>query len=261
MLKTKKKCLGLIGLSLLLMTGYAEDSASSSKKEIPPKSEKSSIDRITQNMSKGFYTILVLHKGESTDKLINALTPLAKEHGKSACITARVDDAELKPLFKELKLDSETAPTPLAIALAPNKIITGIFIQPPAKEAFQEALLPDQPLAIRKALKDGKIVIIKMQSPKTTGNAETDKGIKAFLSDKKNKDKYVSLPIDLDKAENKFFLKQLKIDPAKEKKSVVLGIAPPLKLVNKPFRGAATKNDIDKAVNPACGTGCAAGST
>ncbi len=100
-----------------------------------------------------------------------------------------------------------------------------------------------------------------MQTDKTEGNKETDEAIEQFISATNNRGKYAAISVDLDNPENEPFLQQLKIDPKKETKSVILGMAPPLKIVNKPFRGAATKDLVDKTVNPACGSSCATGST
>ena len=257
------------GLGILLLVGCGKSSPSPTtggRKTTPPIKKKprpaevvtEASKAVAANCEKGFYTALILHKGEDTSKLKAALEPLAKEQGKCGCVVARVDDAGLAALFYDLKFDTATAPTPLAISLAPNRVVTSVYSKPPTKEAFQQGILPSQPLAVLRALLDGKNVIVKMQSPKTLGNEETNKAIAAYLKDPKKKN-FVAVSVDLDKPENAAFLKQMKIDPAKETKSVILGMAPPLKIVNKPFRGAAKKLDIEKAVNPACGTGCGPG--
>jgi hypothetical protein len=161
--------------------------------------------------------------------------------------------------LKELKMDAETLPTPLAMVISSNNVVTGIFTRVPKLEKLKEALLPEQPLAVRKALSDGNPVLIKAQSKTTLGNAETDKAITEFLGDRSISNKVVVLRVDLDKSENAPFLRQLKIDPPNEKESVLICLAPPLKIVNKAFRGAATKDIIVKTSSAACGTGCATG--
>jgi hypothetical protein len=161
--------------------------------------------------------------------------------------------------LKELKMDAETLPTPLAMVISSNNVVTGIFTRVPKLEKLKEALLPEQPLAVRKALSDGNPVLIKAQSKTTLGNAETDKAITEFLGDRSISNKVVVLRVDLDKSETAPFLRQLKIDPTNEKESVLICLAPPLKIVNKAFRGAATKDIIVKTSSAACGTGCATG--
>jgi hypothetical protein len=158
-------------------------------------------------------------------------------------------------------MDAETLPTPLAMVISSNNVVTGIFTRAPKAERLKESLLPEQPLAVRKTLQDGKTVLIKAQSKSTQGNAETDKAIAAYLADSSITNKVVVLQVDLDKKENAPFLKQLRIDPPNEMSSVLICLAPPLKIVNKAFRGAATKDIIVKTVSAACGTSCATGSS
>ena len=217
---------------------------------------------IADNRAKGFYTILVLHKGEdSAEELLAALELLAKEAGKIGCLAASVKEASLDALFKSLKLDPEVIPTPLALALAPNGIVTGAFRSTPKAEKFAEAILPEQPLAIRKALSDSKSVIIKMQSPKTSGNEETNKALGEYFADPKNQAKFTLLPLDLDKAENVRFLKQLTIaDPGQEKQAILIAMAPPLTIISKPYRGAASKAVLNTFL-ASCGSACGPGST
>jgi hypothetical protein len=216
---------------------------------------------IADNLTKGLYTALVLHKGESVDDLEGTVRSLTGANSKADCVVADARDASLRSLFRELQLDPETAPTPLTIVLAPNKVVTGVFMRPPNVQQFTEAILPEQPLALRKALADGKTVIVKMQTDTSAGNAETDKAIAQFLSGAGKGGKTVAMPVALDRPENGPFLRQLKIDPEKETKSVILAMAPPLKVLSKPYRGAATREVVAAMVAPACGSSCASGST
>lgn len=216
---------------------------------------------ITEGLANGQYAVVILHKGESVDDIKSAITPLAEANPKAACFVADARDSGMAGLFRELKLDPETAPTPLTMVLAPNKIVTGVFMTPPNAEQLGEAILPDQPLALRKALVDGKAVIVKMQTDTTTGNEETNKAIEEFLSGPGREGPYVALPISLDEPENGSFLRQLGIDPDKETKSVILAMAPPLQIVSKPFRGAATKEIVAAMFSSSCGSSCGSGST
>lgn len=234
-------------------TGKKNTSTSKPTIVVPPSAETKAMNA---HLADGKYTVLVLHKGEDVTGFTNALTPLTKTLENCASVTARIDDGSLTPMLTSLKLDPETTPTPIAFVIAPNVLVTGVFMKPPTEEKLRDALLPEQTLAIRKALSLGKNVIVTMQSPKTTGNAQMKKAVGEFLAEPKRKGKYVACALDLDKAENLSFLKQLKIDPSKEKSSIVLGMAPPLKIVNKPVRKPDNKLDVAKAVDPACGTGC-----
>ena len=209
--------------------------------------------------AKGLYTVLILHRNDGQEVLeAGAKEALA---GRSDVVvqSTALSNPSLVATMKQLKMDAETLPTPLAMVISSNNVVTGIFTRVPKPEKLKEALLPEQPLAVRKMLSDGTPVLIKAQSATTLGNVETDKAISEYLGDKSIANKVAVLRVDLDKLENAPFLKQLKIDPPNEKESVLICLAPPLKIVNKAFRGAATKAIIVTASSAACGTGCATG--
>ena len=209
--------------------------------------------------AKGLYTVLILHRNDGQDVLESGVKEALAGRSDVFVYSAAVNSPSSAATLRQFKMDVETIPTPLAMVISSNNVVTGIFTRVPKPEKLKEALLPEQPLAVRKMLSDGKSVLIKAQSATTLGNAETDKAISEYLGDKSIANKVVVLPVDLDKSENAPFLKQLKIDPPNEKQSVLICLAPPLKIVNKAFRGAATKAIIATASSAACGTGCATG--
>jgi len=209
----------------------------------------------------GLYSVLILHRNDGQEAL---------ESGAKEALAARTDvvvrsvlvsSPSIAPTLKQLKMDVETLPTPLMMVISSSNVVTGIFTRMPKNEKLKESLLPEQPLAVRKALADGKSVLIKAQSKTTLGNAETDKAISDYLGDASISNKVVVLQVELDKSENAPFLKQLRIDPPNEKQSVLICLAPPLKIVNKAFRGAATKANIVTTASAACGTSCSTGSS
>jgi len=206
--------------------------------------------------AKGLYVALVLHKPGAADLrgMASTVKSLAEASGKAECIVAETANAGLAGLFKLLKLDPDTMPTPATLVLSTNGIVTGVFTIPPTKERFSEALLPAQPLAVRSALRDGKKVIVVAQSATTKGNAETEKGIEEYLAGDTNRSSYVTVKIALDNAENGPFLRQLKMDPQKETQSVTIIMAPPMSIAATPIRGAATKAVVAKAIS-ACSAG------
>ena len=206
--------------------------------------------------AQGRYVALVLQKKGAPDPrgLVAAVRSRAEESGKAECIVADIADPALTELFAVLKLDVGTMPTPAALMLSTNCIITGAFTMPPTKERFAEALLPAQPLAVLSALRDGKKVIVTAQSPTTKGNAETDKGIEEHLAGITNRASFAAVKIALDNADNAPFLRQLKIDPQKETQSVTIIMAPPMSIATTPIRGAATKALVAKAMS-ACAAG------
>lgn len=260
----------VVGIGAALMAGCGKTNAPQSTSAPPPKkapattqpaeqaeTPKASLPKaIADNRAKGNYTVLILHKGEDITALKAGMQPLASEAEKCELLAMRADNAGLTSFFAKQRVDPGSMPTPIVLMLAPNGVVSGVFTKTPTKESFAEAILPEEPLAVRKALLDGKTVIIKMQSSTTTGNKETDLAIKKFLAAPKNSASHVSVAVHLDKKENRTFFRQLGIDPDKETASTILGMAPPLKIINKPFRGAATVKDVVDVVTPACTTGC-----
>ena len=206
--------------------------------------------------AKDRYVALMLHKkGEAdTSDMVASARALSESSGKADCIVADTSNPELARLFKSLKLDAGTMPTPVILMLSTNGIVTGAFTMPPTKERFVEALLPSQPLAVLTALHEKKKAIVVVQSPTTQGNAETDKGIAEYLSSITNRGSYVMVKIALDNAENAPFLRQIKINPQTETQSVTLIMAPPMNIATTPIRGAATKAVLGKAMG-ACSSG------
>jgi hypothetical protein len=213
----------------------------------------------TQDTS--LYSVLILHRNDGQEALESGAKEALAGRSDVSVRSVLVSSPTIAPTLKQLKMDVETLPTPLMMVISSNTVVTGIFTRVPKAEKLKEALLPEQPLAVRKALADGKSVLIKAQSKTTGGNAETDQAIRDYLGDSRIPNKVVVLQVDLDKEENTPFLKQLKIDPPNEKQSVLICLAPPLKIVNKAFRGAATKANIVTAASAACGTSCATGSS
>jgi hypothetical protein len=209
----------------------------------------------------GCYTVFILHRNDGQELLEAGVREALAGRSDVVVQSSRVNSPTLVGLFQQLKMEAETLPTPLVMVISSNTVVTGIFTRVPKREKLLEALLPEQPLAVRKTLLDGKSVLIKAQSKTTLGNVETDKAISDYLSDSSITNKVVVLRVDLDKAENAPFLRQLRIDPPNEKQSVLICLAPPLKIVNLAFRGAATKASIIKTASAACGTSCSTGSS
>ena len=216
-------------------------------------------DALTAAQAKGLYTILVLHRSDGQEALEAGCKEALAGRSDVFVYSAELNSPSIAATMKQFKIDVETLPTPIAMVISSNNVVTGIFTRTPKAEKLAEALLPEQPLAVRKLLADGTAVLIKAQSKTTTGNAENDQAIRDYLADKSITNKVAIVHVDLDRKENAPFLKQLKIDPTNEKQSVLICLAPPLKIVNKAFRGAATKNVIVQTSSAACGSGCATG--
>lgn len=238
----------LCGCLLLSSEGFCGETAT-----------REAADLLASAQPQKLYSILILHRNDGQEVLESGAKDALAGRSDVVVRSVLVSSPSIASTLQQLKMDVETLPTPLMMVISSNQVVTGLFTRPPKPEKLNEALLPEQPLAVRKALSEGQTVLIKAQSATTLGNAETDKAISDYQGDSSISNKVVVLNVALDKTENAPFLKQLKIDPPNEKQSVLICLAPPLKIVNKAFRGAATKDVIVKTSSAACGTGCATG--
>jgi hypothetical protein len=157
------------------------------------------------------------------------------------------------------KLQVQTAPMPLVIAMAPNGAITGGF--PPGQNLTEERLkgaiaTPGLQKCL-KALQERKIVFLCAQNKKTRFNSAAMRGVNDFKSDPRFAQFTEIVTIDpANKVEGKF-ISQLKIDP-NTNGAITAFLAPPGSIIGK-FEGATDKNMLLASLQRAmasCGSGC-----
>lgn len=122
------------------------------------------------------------------------------------------------------------APLPMALAVAPNGAITGVFHQQITPQAIDQALVTPTMTRCMKSLQDGKLVLVCVKSSERTA---TPKAVDDFGTDEHFRDRvrFESFVVT-DPAERKF-LDEMELDPASVATATTILLAPPGVLVGK----------------------------
>jgi hypothetical protein len=132
------------------------------------------------------------------------------------------------------------APMPLAICVADNGAVTGVFMRNPNEQAIERALVTTAMTEATKALQDKKIVVVHVkQSPEISLPA----GAAEFVADPDFAERTIVLDVVLDDPAEARFVKDMEIKPGDVSGSTVVIMAPPAALVGK-FAASATRDDI-----------------
>lgn len=132
------------------------------------------------------------------------------------------------------------APMPLALCVADNGAVTGVFTRRPNEEAIERALVTPAMVQVTKALQDKKIVVVHVQptqqSPLPTGAA-------AFARDPDFHARTTIVNVVLSDPDESRFLADMKFDPRDAGDSKLVVMAPPGVLIGK-FNAGVTKAQI-----------------
>jgi hypothetical protein len=159
------------------------------------------------------------------------------------------------PLEREFvaKYGLDRAPTPLALAIAPNGAVTRSFTGPFVEAQFETALVSPGTQKCLKALQDRKLVFICVQNGKTQHNGEVMQGVKEFAADDQYAKTTEIVTLDPADAAEEAFLKQLKVD-SKTAEAITVFMAPPGATVAT-YTGE-TKKDVLVAAAKKAATAC-----
>jgi hypothetical protein len=132
------------------------------------------------------------------------------------------------------------APMPLAICVAENGAVTGVFMRQPNDQAIERALVTPAMTEATKALQDKKIVVVHVkQSPEIA----LPVGAAQFVSDPDFAARTTVIDVVLNDPAEARFVKDMEINPGAVSGSTVVIMAPPAALVGK-FAGTATREEI-----------------
>jgi hypothetical protein len=132
------------------------------------------------------------------------------------------------------------APMPLAICVADNGAVTGVFMRQPNDQAIERALVTTAMTEATKALQDKKIVVVHVkQSPEVALPA----GAAQFVADPDFAARTTVIDVVLSDSAEARFVKDMEINPAAVRGSTVVIMAPPAALVGK-FAATATRDEI-----------------
>lgn len=192
----------------------------------------------------------------NTDKA-TTLANGAKEIYKNAVIVEmNRDDAVNAPLVAEWRLSG--APLPLILVISSKGIPTGGYVLEQATAENIAALVPSPKLEqVYEAIGNGKHAIVAFTKKTFTDRPEVLKECKNAVSQLNNE--AVFIEVDMDDANEKGFMQQVRVSPLMAKASVTL-------VINKQGQVAGTSTtipDADKLVSAAktpvksgCGPGC-----
>lgn len=132
------------------------------------------------------------------------------------------------------------APMPLALCVAQNGAITGVFTRRPTDAALERALVTPAMVNVTKALQDKKIVVVHV---KPTEDASLPAGATGFTNDAAFQARTTVIDVVATDANEARFLTDMEYNPASVRESSCVVMAPPGVLVGK-FDANATMDDI-----------------
>jgi hypothetical protein len=158
------------------------------------------------------------------------------------------------------KFGVKDAPMPLALVMAPNGAVTGIFPSNFTKEQLLGSLATPAMEKLLGALQQGKLVLLCVQNGRTRGNAEAMNGVAAFKADQRFAAATDVIMLDPGIPTERPFLAKLGMN-APVDEAMTLFIAPPGSVIGS-FKGATEKNQLVATLTNAvqgCGAGCKPG--
>ncbi len=200
----------------------------------------------------GKYLFIFFHNGndqqtQAMRQVFDAATEKAADKAES--IVVKTTDRSEKAIVE--KFDAKRAPMPLALAIAPNGAVTGGF---PIK--FDEGLLlgafvsPSTEQCL-KALQDGKLVLLCVQSETAKFSSEAMEAARAVKADAKYAKTTEVVTVDMTDEAEAAAMKRLQVDTESDE-AITLLMAPPGTVVNR-IKGGAGKQALGAAVQKALG--------
>jgi hypothetical protein len=194
------------------------------------------------------FTLIVFHKEDSAalrSMIETAKAGVAKRSEKAAITYVQVTD----PAEQELvaRFDVARSPMPLTMVVAHNGAITGVFSKQITDEGIDAAIVTPTMTRCMKSLQENKLVFVCVQ---TTEKPLMPMAVKNMQADPQFKDRIALVSLQLNDPEEKRFLTQMQIDPAKVSGVTAALLAPPGMLIGK-YDSLATKEQIAAALHKA----------
>jgi hypothetical protein len=211
----------------------------------PPTTEAQ--QQVAQAAQSGQYAIIVFFKdqGTPTQAMLSTVQQGVEQRAGRA-MAVQVDASQLadKPLVERFGVSR--APMPVAVAVAPNGAVTGIYAKTISHQRLAKAFVSPGVADCMKAMQAGKLVFVWARARE---NSLLPPCVDDFQRDAEFRGRSVTVTLDLaDSAEQGFF-KELEINPAQQQDAVAL-LAPPGVLVGT-FAANASKEDVAAALHKA----------
>lgn len=194
------------------------------------------------------YTFLIFYKdeGRSTQAMAETMKRGIAAHNGGAAI-AYVNVANQSDRALVDRLDVSRAPMPLAMAIAPNGAITGVFPRKVSAEQIVHSFVTPAMASCMKTMQGGKLALLCVL-PSSRSRAPA--GVQAFCADPQFKDRVVVLTVQSDDPEEVEFLQELAGEGHAANESMIALFAPPGALVGT-FSSAASVDELAAALHKA----------
>lgn len=193
------------------------------------------------------FTFVVFYRNEdaATKGMIAAVDRvLAGKDNAGSAVVQLTSPAE-KPLVDRLGIGR--APMPLCVAFAPNGAVTGVFRKASTADDMAKAFVTPTMSRCMKAMQDGKLVLVCVQTaPRTPMPA----AVKSLRADPDFTDRTATFSLDTTDPAERDFLDQLEIDADNSADVATVVLAPPGVLVGK-FPSTASADDLVAELNAA----------
>jgi len=232
-----------IAIALVILT--IEGFAASTCLAVEPSKTQQILDQSAEQKK---YTFLLFYKedNQTTRKMAQSLQiGLAQRSDQASIGYVSVSNPAEQAIVKRFGVGR--APLPFALAVAPNGAITALIPQKHTDAQIASAFVTEGMADCMKAMQDRKIVLVCVH---TSAQSKTPAAVVDFQSDPEFKDRLRVISIQSNDKLEADFMKQLELDPAAMKGSMVVFLAPPAVLVGK-FASSATKTEMAAALHAA----------
>lgn len=177
------------------------------------------------------FTLILFWKenNANTQQLAEVLkSAVAKRPERAGWTSINVNDPAHRATVDQYGVSR--APMPLALCVAQNGAITGVFVRQPNDQAVERALVTPAMADVTKALQEKKIVFVHVQS---AADSPLPYGAVELMADPAFQARTTTVNILLSDATESRFLTDMKINAADINGSMLVVMAPPGVLVGK----------------------------
>lgn len=239
----------MVALSHALFATIGLSLATVALAEEEPRSGTNHTQQVLQESAEqGRFTFLIFYKANDTatkamaDSVEMGIAPKA---GAATLAFVQITNPTEKTIVDRFAVSR--APMPLALAVAPNGAVTGVFRKPPSADTVAAAFVTPTMTRCMKAMQDGKVVLVCVQSKPRT---PTPIGVANLQADPQFKDRVAAVALTTQDPAEADFLSQLQLDAANSGGIGTVMLAPPGVLVGK-FPPSATADEMAAALHEA----------
>ncbi len=157
---------------------------------------------------------------------------------KATWTTVNIADPSERAIVQRFNVSR--APMPMALVVAPNGAITGVFSQKFDEKKVEAAFVTPCMMQCMKSLQEGKLVLVSLQSGQPRA---LPGGAQQFQADEMFRKRTVAVALNVEDPAEERFLRDMQLDAAGLKTTSVALLAPPGVLVGR-FPSNVTKEEL-----------------